>query len=140
MLLWVNWRTEPFNPQSQMSTRNLIGTLRRADAPKFKSWHYLVGLAALLFARAVVYRQIGPAVNWTATADLGAISVSFRSDIFGRILFFSVLSFGVTLAVFFLWLIFLFLLRGGGGDAPLRAEVTPLHLGAVENWARGLPP
>jgi hypothetical protein len=138
LLLWVNWRTEPFNPQSLMSTRNLMGTLRRADAPRFKRWHYLLGLAALLFGRAVIYRQIGPAVHWTASAELGAISVSFRSDMFGRIFLFSLLSFAVTLAVFYLCIIFLSLMRGHSAEAQTGAKFTRLHLGRVDGWPRGV--
>ncbi|TAL01749.1 MAG: hypothetical protein EPO07_07980, partial [Verrucomicrobia bacterium] len=138
LLLWVNWRTEPFNPQSHMSTRNLMGTLRRADAPRMRRWHYLAGLAALLFFRAVIYRQIGPAIHWTGTADLGAISISFRSDVFGRILLFSVISFGVALMVFYLCLIFLSLMRPSSGEIQPGARFTRQQLGFVESWPRGV--
>lgn len=138
LLLWLSWRTEPFNPQKLVSTRTLIGTLRRADSPRLRRWHFLAILAGLLFCRAVVYWQIGPGVNWTASTDLGVISVSFRSDVFKRMLLFSVLSFGVTLVIFYLCLLLLSLLRGPTGESLPANRFVHTHLGRMDTWPRGL--
>jgi hypothetical protein len=68
-------------------------------------------IAGLLMGRGLLYWQVGAAVDWNPSLELGVISVSFRSDFLGRILLFSWLSFGVTLVVFYLWLLFLSLVN-----------------------------
>src|SRR5258708_22850652 len=93
LLLWWSWRSAPFDPTVKTSPASLAGTLRRAAPRRLQRWHFLIGLAVLLFFRALLYWQIGPAVNWTPTLRLGAIALSFRSDFFCRMLAFSLFSF-----------------------------------------------
>src|ERR1044072_3447506 len=90
LLLWISWRAEPFDPLTQTRPATLPGTLRRAEPTRVRPWHFLIVLVLLLVARAAFYRFIGPALNWTAAVNLGAISISFRSDSFGRVMLFSV--------------------------------------------------
>src|SRR5262245_23788161 len=102
LLLWLTWRSVPFDPLVKSSPASLAGTLRRAAPRRWQRWHFLPALAALLFFRALLYWQIGPAVNWTPNLRLGAIALSFRCDFFDRMLLFSLFSFAATLAVFYL--------------------------------------
>ena len=138
VLLWFNWRALPFDPLSKATPATLTGTLRRAAPSRFRRWHLPVVLLGLIFLRAVCYRQIGPAVNWTASLDLAVVTVSFRSDYFERMLLFSTLSFGVALAVFFLWLIFLSLLKPPGAEPDSLQRLVRTQLGRVDGWPRQL--
>src|SRR5277367_6064809 len=100
LLLWINWRSLPFDPIHKRTPATLVGTLRRAAPSHFRRWHLLAAIGLLLFLRAVFYRQIGPAAHWTGRLDLGVIALSFRSDLFGRMFLFSIASFGLTLGIF----------------------------------------
>jgi len=138
LLLWLNWRAQPKDASRLAPPATLVGTLRRADKPKLRGWQFPAILTTLLIGRALIYWQIGPAVNWTGTLELGVISVSFRSDYLWRMLLYSGLSFGVTFAVFLFWLILLSLLQ------PRTADALPFHsfiranLGSLDSWPRGV--
>jgi len=134
VLLWLSARSLRFDPLVKTSAASLAGTLRRAAPNRLRAWHFLGMLAALLYGRAFIYGQIGPAVNWTPNLRLGAISISFRSDMFGRMLLFSVLSFTVTLGVFYLWCLFLSLVNGRAAESDSLQRLVALHLGRVGQW------
>ena len=133
LLLWVGWRAERFDPFHQATPATLIGTLRRAEPPLLKRWHFPVALLGLLFFRAVLYRELGPARDWTARLDLVATSLSFQSDFFQRILLYSALSFAWLLVVFYFWLVLISLLSPGGADFFL-PRLARTQLGRVERW------
>jgi uncharacterized protein YggT (Ycf19 family) len=136
LLLWVNWRSLPFDPFTKRTPATLVGTLRRAAPSRFRRWHLLAGIAALLFLRAVFYWQIGSATGWVGKLNLGVIAPSFQSKWFDYILLFSVLSFGVTLGVFYLWLLLLSLLAGkSAGEQPVHRLVR-MQLGGMDGWPR----
>ena len=135
LLLWLNWRSVRFDPLGRRTPATLIGTLRRAEPRRLRRWHLLAALGGLLLLRAVLYWQIGAGVGWAAgKLNLGIIELSFRSDSFGRILLFSIFSFGLTLGVLYLWLLLLSILAG--------PEPLPFHrlvrmpLGGIDRWAR----
>jgi uncharacterized protein YggT (Ycf19 family) len=137
LLLWLNWRSVRFDPLGKRTPATLIGTLRRAEPRRLRRWHLLAALGGLLLLRAVLYWQIGAGVGWAAgKLNLGIIELSFRSDSFGRILLFSIFSFGLTLGVLYLWLLLLSILAG--------PEPLPFHrlvrmpLGGMDRWARGV--
>jgi uncharacterized protein YggT (Ycf19 family) len=94
----------------------------------------LAALGGLLLLRALFYWQIGSAAHWTGTLNLSVITLSFRSDYFVRMLLFSIFSFGLTLGVFYLWLLLLSILAG--------PEPLPFHrlvrmpLGGIDRWSR----
>lgn len=111
LLLWLNWRAQPRDTSRLAPPATLVGTLRRADKPPLRGWQFPSVILLLLVARAVLYRVIGPSVAWSGSLNLGVISVSMRSDAFWRMQFFSVLSFGLVLAVFQFWLLFLSLVQ-----------------------------
>ena len=134
LLVWLNWRAGKGDPLGRRTPATLVGTLRRAEPLRMQRWHLPLVLGAFLFLRGFLYWQIGPALRWTATLDLGVISPSFRSDWFGRILLFSVLSFALTLGIFYSWLLLLSLLKG---PRPVQ-DFVRLQLGRIDGWSPGL--
>src|ERR1017187_2229039 len=136
LLLWLNWRAAKADPLGKTKPATLIGTLRRAEPANASRWHLAAALGGLLLLRALFYWQIGSAANWTGTLNLSVITLSLRSDYFVRMLLFSIFSFGLTLGVFYLWLLLLSILAG--------PEPLPFHrlvrmpLGGIDRWARGV--
>lgn len=137
LLLWINWRSLPHDPFNKRRPATLVGTLRRAAPSRFRRWHLLLAIGALLVGRAGFYRLLGPALNWTGRLDLGVITLSFRSDWFDHILLFSCLSFGFALGVFYACLLLLSSLArpAAAADHPIHRMVR-IQLGRVENWPR----
>jgi uncharacterized protein YggT (Ycf19 family) len=134
LLLWFNWRSLAMDPLALSPPTTLIGTLRRAEPRRTSRWPLLAGIVGLLFVRAVLYWQVGPAANWTPSLKLGAITLSFRHDFFARALTFSGLSFVFTLVVFYGWLLLLSLVNCKVPDSEPLQKLTRLHLGWLERW------
>lgn len=135
LLLWLNWRSLRFDPLGKRMPATLIGTLRRAEPRRLRRWHLPAALGGLLILRAVLYWQIGSGVGWAAgKLNLGIIELSFRSDLFGRIVLFSFCSFGLTLGVFYLWLLLLSILAG---PEPFHRLVR-MQLGPIDRLPRGI--
>jgi uncharacterized protein YggT (Ycf19 family) len=143
LLLWLNWRSLPFDPFNKRTPATLVGTLRRAAPSHFRRWHLLAAVGVLLVLRATIYWWIGPAAHWNGRLDLGMISLSFRSDLLLRMLLFSILSFGVTLAVFYLWLLlFSLLTQPTERNGPIHRLVRMI-MGGIDgwpNWAKIISP
>lgn len=138
LMLWFNWRGARFDPLTRSKPATLTGTLRRAEPLRFGRWLLPAALLALLFVRALFYRQLGPAVGWTAGLDLGAVSLFFRSDKLDLMVLFSVLSFARTLVIFYFWLIFLAVVNRVEGTADPFQKLIRLHLGPVGRWPWGV--
>jgi len=137
LLLWLNWRTVRFDPLGRRTPATLIGTLRRAEPRRLRRWHLLAVLGGLLLLRAVLYWQIGAGVGWAAgRLNLGIIELSFRSDSFGRILLFSLFSFGLMLGAFYLCLLLLSILAGP--EPPPFHRLVRMPLGVIDRWSRGV--
>lgn len=134
LLLWLNWRAGKADPLSKRTPATLIGTLRSAAPRKMRRWDVPLVLAALIFLRAVFYWLIGPALRWSGTLNLGIISLSFRSDKFGRILLFSALSFALALGIFYSCIILFSLLKG---PKPVH-DFVRMQLGRIDGWARAV--
>jgi uncharacterized protein YggT (Ycf19 family) len=135
LLLWLNWRSLRFDPLGKRMPATLIGTLRRAEPRRLRRWHLPAALGGLLLLRAVFYWQIGSEAGWAAgKLNLGIIVLSFRSDSFGCILLYSLSSFGLTLGVFYLWLLLLSILDG---PEPFHRLVR-MQLGPIDGWSRGI--
>jgi uncharacterized protein YggT (Ycf19 family) len=135
LLLWLNWRSLRFDPLGKRTPATLIGTLRRAEPRRLRRWHLLAVLGGLLFLRAVLYWQIGSGVGWAAgKLNLGVIELSFRSDHFHHILLFSLFSFGLTLGVFYLWLLLFSILAG---PEPFHRLVR-MQLGPIDRLPGGV--
>ena len=103
-----------------------------------RRWHLLVVLAGLLLLRAGIYWQIGSATKpvWAGTLNLGVVVPAFVSNSFLRMALFSCLSFGVTLGVYYLWLLFLSIVAGA--DPPPFHRLVRMQLGGIDGWPRWL--
>ena len=134
LLLWLNWRSLRFDPLGKRTPATLIGTLRRAEPQRLRHWHLLAAIGGLLLVRAGFYWQIGSVSRpvWAGTLDLGIIAPAFLSSSFGRMCLFSVFSFGLVLAVFYLCLLLLSVLAG---PEPVHGLVR-MQLGAMDRWPR----
>ncbi len=108
LLLWVQWRTRRNHaPAPSVSPALAIGSLARRPRSHNAARLLPVVLAGLLLGRAFFYWQLSPASDWTAKLDLAVVTLSFRSDFAGQMLLYSLASFAVWLAVFYLSLLFL---------------------------------
>lgn len=132
LLLWLNWRSLPFDPFNKRTPATLVGTLRRAAPSRFRRWHLLAAIGTLLVLRALLYWQVGPAAGWGGKLDLGVTTIFFRSNFFGQIFLFSLFSFAWMLGFFYLALLLLSIL---GGPMPIHRFVK-MQLGAVDGWSR----
>jgi uncharacterized protein YggT (Ycf19 family) len=134
LLLWLNWRSDRFDPLVKRLPATLMGTLRPATPKKLRPWHILVFITGLLLLRAVIYWWLGSAATqvWVGQLDLGVTRLPFRSDWFVRILAFSFFSFGLTLGIFYAVLLPLSLLAG---PQPIHGLVK-IPLGRVDDWPR----
>jgi hypothetical protein len=130
LLLWLNWRAGKIDPLGKRTPATLVGTLRQAEPSRVWRWSLPLFLGAFLFLRALLYWQVGSALRWAGTLNLGVISLSFRSDLFGRALLFSILSFLLALGVLYSCLLLLSLLKG---PKPVQAFVR-LQLGRIDDW------
>ena len=142
LLLWFNWRTARFDPLAGSTPATLAGTLRRASKPTLKNWLLPLAIPTLLVLRALFYWQIGGALGWTGKIDLGVVAIPFWCDGsrggLGRMLLFSLYSFGVALAIFHLWLLLLSILKSRNTNADSLRQLLRAHLGRVETWPWGL--
>jgi uncharacterized protein YggT (Ycf19 family) len=134
LLLWISWRTLPFDPWAKGRPATLTGTLRRAEPGQSKAWHLLAALVGLLIARALFYWWIGAALDWTPGIKLGAITVSFRSGMFWRMVLFSFASFADLLLVFFLWLILFSLATPTTAEPDSCQRFIRVQLRPVYSW------
>jgi len=136
LLLWLNWRSNRFDPLIQRLPATLMGTLRPAAPRKLRPWHLLALVALLLWLRAAVYWWVGAETNWAGKLNLGLVVLWFSSGPhgvgFGHMALFSFASFGVTLGVFYAWLLVLSLLAG---PPPIHGLVR-IPLGRVDDWPR----
>ncbi len=132
LLLWINWRSILFDPFEKRTPATLVGSLRRAVPTRFRHWHLLAAIGALLVLRAALYWQIGSSAGWTGKLDLGVTTIFFRSNYFDQMLLFSVFSFARILGILYLWLVLLSILDG---PMPTRRFVK-MQLGEIDNWRR----
>ena len=135
LLLWLNWLAINFDPIARATAATLIGTLKKADPAGPRRWKFLLGLAALLYFRALIYWQVGSSTTWTPNLQMGPIVLSFRSDILSRMLLFSLLSFILTLVFFYLWLLLFSIANYRVPDSDPTQKLVRLHL----RWLEPLP-
>src|SRR5476649_375914 len=138
LLLWINWRSTLFDPFEKRTPATLVGALRRAAPTRFRHWHLLATIGALLLLRALFYWQIGSSAGWTGRLDLGVTMLSFPSHLSGpglsflRMLLFSIFSFARFLGIIYLWLLLLSIL-----DGPMPTHrLVKTQLGEIDNWPR----
>jgi uncharacterized protein YggT (Ycf19 family) len=94
----------------------------------------VAGLGGLLALRAWLYWQVGAEVHWGPVLDLTAIALTFNSVSLGQMALYSLGSFLLLLALFYLWLLLLSVVNRRMPDADLLQRQVRLHLGWVEHW------
>jgi uncharacterized protein YggT (Ycf19 family) len=134
ILLSLNWRSATSDPFLRGTPATLAGTVRRAQPVRVKRWHYLAIVLGLLFLRALFYRYVGPAVNWTAKLDFYFVVLTFQEAHFLSALTFSVVSFLRAFMVCYFWLITLAAInRNSGSSDPLQKMIS-LQIGRISRW------
>jgi uncharacterized protein YggT (Ycf19 family) len=136
LLLWLSWRSIRFDPLARTTPATLVGTLRRAEPRRLKGWEFLVGLAALLLLRAVLYRHIGSAADWTPKLDLFFVVLAFPSEALRSTLLFSLLSFARILAVCYFWALALVIINRHIAETDPLQKMLRLHVAPVARWPR----
>jgi uncharacterized protein YggT (Ycf19 family) len=132
LLLWLGWLDAISNPLPPAAESPLARTLRRAGSTRWDKWKNLCGLGGLLLGRTLIYWWIGPAVNWTPKLQLDVVVIPFRSEFFGRMILFSLASFGATLAVFYLIILFFSLVNRRMPDNDPLQKFVRNHMGRME--------
>jgi uncharacterized protein YggT (Ycf19 family) len=139
LLLWIAWRSQPFDPVAAARPATLPGTLRRAEPSRVRRWHFLAALLGLLVLRAVAYHWVGGALGQVQRINLGVLSLAFRCDLFwSRTLPGSFLSFADVWFTFFAWLLLFSLAPSGAGEPGPGQRFVRVQLGRVAQWPRGL--
>lgn len=133
LLLWVNWRGMGFKEYVPYRS-TLVHTLRSAEPRPTRRWRYLLAIVALLYLRGMLYQQVGPALHWVPTIDLGVLTLPFRSDQPWRMLLFSGLTFLGVLTALHVWLLLLSLVNRSVPDTQPVQHLVRLHLGPLERW------
>jgi uncharacterized protein YggT (Ycf19 family) len=132
LLLWLNWKAIPFVPAARPGM-SLVSALRPAGRPSPR-FYYLAALVAMLAIRAVVYWQLGAQIDWSPRIPLGPVTVWFRSDLLGRMLLFSFLSFGVALGILYLCLLLLSWVHAPAAETDAAQRLVRAHLGGLDRW------
>jgi len=136
LLLWLNWRSNRFDPLVKRAPATLMGTLRPAAPKRLRRWHLLGFIAVLLLVRALIYWWLGSETNWPGKLNLGVVVLWFSNGAhwagFSHMLLFSGFSFGLALGIFYVCLLPLSLLAG---PLPVHGLVR-IPLGRVDGWPR----
>jgi uncharacterized protein YggT (Ycf19 family) len=134
VLLWLGWRSFRFDPLVKTTPATLIGTLRRAEPSRLKGWQFLAGLVALLLLRALLYRQLSSAVDWTPRLNLFFVVLAFPGDAFPSVLVYSVVSFARILVICYFWVFALVIINRRQAEKDPLHKMLRLHLGFVARW------
>jgi len=133
LLLWSNWRAIPFSTPPPQPGKSLVSALRPTgrSTPRI---NYLAALVTLLVVRAILYWQLGAQIDWIPRIPLGPVTVWFRSDLLGRMLLFSFLSFGVALGILYLCLLLMSWVAARPADTDPTRRLIRAHLGMLDRW------
>jgi uncharacterized protein YggT (Ycf19 family) len=137
LLLWFNWRAAQLEAKVRTAPGTIANAIRQTAPSRLQRWLMLAALFGLICLRAWFYRHLGPAVEWTAPLNLGAIMLYFRSDKIELMLLFSTLSFCRTLVVVYFWLLFLDAVNRSATTDPM-SKLIRLQLGRVAGCPRFL--
>lgn len=133
VLLWFNWRAAQLETKARNPPGTIAGTIRRTPPSRLQCWLMLAALCGLIGLRAWFYHHLGPAVEWTASLHLGAVTLFFRSDKLELMLWFSALSFCRALVVVYFWLCFLAVVNRGA-TADRVTKLIRLQIGRLADW------
>ena len=134
MLLWLNATVRHWSLRGPQSAYSLLRTLERLEVPAPRRWASSVGLLAILCFRSLFYWQIGSAVGWTPSVDLGPFAISFRSDHASRMFLYSWISFAKCLLLLYMTILFFVLVNRGQGDGEPMHRFLFHQLGGCAHW------
>jgi uncharacterized protein YggT (Ycf19 family) len=138
LVFWLSWISP--DPQERLtgSAATLAGTLKRANTPNPMRGRVYAGLVlpVLLVVRGGVYYLAGRASDWTPVLELGVVTLHFRNGWLSHMLLFSVLSFGLTLVVFYSWLLLLSAVNHNLPDTDAFQAQVRGFLGSLDRWPR----
>jgi hypothetical protein len=134
LLLWWGWRASGFARAAPPALVTLTALLRPARRPWYRRAVYLAALVVLLGLRAWLYWQVGSEVHWVAAMDLTVIVLPFNSASPERMALYSLGSFLLALALFYLWLLLLSVVNRRMPDTDRLQQQVRQHLGWVEHW------
>lgn len=134
LLLWLNGRALRSSVKDSSSGISLQSTLKKPEASRTRAWFFLLAVPVLLLLRAVLYQQVGSALNWTPHLQLEVVSLPFFSDFLDRILLFSLLSFGLVLGKFYLWMLLLSVVNRSVADADPLQQWARSQLSWIDRW------
>lgn len=132
LLLWINWRSLGF--VTAPSVLSIAASVKPADKARGGRAVFLAMVPLLIGSRALFYWQLGAPLEWTPKLPLGMLVVSLKCETLARYLLFSLLSFGLALAVFHLWLLLLSALQGQALEPDPLTKLIRRHLGPVGRW------
>jgi hypothetical protein len=138
LLLWLSWRGFGSLPVSPRPALTLLSNLRPADRTARRSPMFLPALAVLLLIRAVVHHSFSPQFAEAVPWSLGAVTVVFRSDLWGRILAHSVLSWSYCVAQAYLCFALLATLHRSDTEPDSITRSVRAELGVFARWPWGL--
>jgi uncharacterized protein YggT (Ycf19 family) len=130
LLLWWSWQAIGITAATRPTALSLVSTLKRAEAQPPRRWTPLLILVVLLAGRSLFYWQVGAASRWQASLDLGAVYLHFRSDQWGSMLLYSLVSFGRMLGGFYLWLLLVAVANHRLPDSEPLQRLVRMQLGA----------
>ncbi len=134
LLLWLQWRGTPF-PFGIRSRVGRFPSLTQAGTTRgLRRWLCLGGVIGLLGLRAWVYWRVGSDLNWVASLNLGIVALAFNSVSLDRMLIYSFAGFGITLGVFYLWLLLLSAASRKLPEADAWRQFVRLQLGWLAPW------
>jgi hypothetical protein len=136
LFLWIDWRSgSSVRPHSALS---IASTVRPASRGRSQGLGSLAALFIILLVRPLVYYSIGPSIHWTASTSFLAIAIPWRSDFLGRMYLFSTLSFALTLAFYYSWLLLLAAINRSAVP-PADEEVMHRFVRSQLGWLEKIP-
>jgi len=130
LLLWLNWRSRGLGTlPSRPPALALVGTLRRAGPRPRERWSSPLVLVSVLLLRSFLYSQLGTNVRWLPQLSFPGFVIHFRPDVFGRMLVYSLLSFGLMLGAFYFSLMLISALNGRKANQDPWTVLVNAHLG-----------
>jgi len=136
LLMWVSWRgISGLDAAGTAGTAGtILGNLRPAERRAPPRWGYLAGLIVLLLVRALIYRQVGPALYWHPGWSVNAVGLVFRSDSLARMMAYSWLSFGWLLLTWYTWMVGVLVVNRPPRDRDGVTRAIRRQLGWMGGW------
>ena len=133
LLMWVSWRGIS-GLEAAGTAGTILGNLRPAERRSAPRLGYLGGLILLLMVRALIYRQVGPALYWHPGWSVNAVGLVFRSDSLLRMLAYSWLSFGWLLLTWYTWMVGILVINRPPRDRDGVTRAIRRQMGWMGGW------